>query len=117
MFITRPSARLLFRLFLLARARNGQRGLASRFFPPSASIAPESERVPLHPCRAPDRDVTLPVAVIEDLLPVASRIPRTFSLEPTVYNDRLLIVQGQRQYINGPRIKWQQRGVVEHNPS
>jgi len=54
---------------------------------------------------------------IGDLLPVASRIPRTFSLKPTVYNDRLLIVQGQRQYINGPRIKWQQRGVVEHNPS
>lgn len=54
---------------------------------------------------------------IGDLLPVASRIPRTFSLEPIVYNDRLLIVQGQRQYINGPRIKWQQRGVVEHNPS
>jgi len=34
-----------------------------------------------------------------------------------VCNDCLLIVQGQRQYINGPRIKWQQRGVVEHNPS
>jgi len=48
----------------------------------------------------------------------ASRIPRTFTFhKPVVYEDRLLIVQGQRQYINGPRIKWQQRGVVEHNPT
>lgn len=41
------------------------------------------------------------------------RIPRIV----LVSNDCLLIVQGQRHYINGPRIKWQQRGVVEHNPS
>lgn len=34
-----------------------------------------------------------------------------------LFNECLLIVQGQRQHINGPRIKWQQRGVVEHNPS
>lgn len=39
------------------------------------------------------------------------------SLGLFLLNECLLIVQGQRQHINGPRIKWQQRGVVEHNPS
>lgn len=110
---------LLFRLSLGARAKLPARAGIALFFPHRCNASPSS---PL-PCFRPGCSplllvVVIVVIVIGNLLPVfASRIPRTLLLKPTVYNDRLLIVQGQRQYINGPRIKWQQRGVVEHNPS
>lgn len=112
--------------FRFRARRNGGRGaFASRilFFISSSSYRTFLLRPSRQSSRRPS--FTLGVALIRGFVLALGRIflvafshtLHVLAFKPIVYNDCLLIVQGQRQYINGLRIKWQQRGVVEHNPS